>query len=258
MKAQSPGGGKGSDTDPPAAAPLEAVVMKPIGVVRTPWSEKSAAPRQAVASPGTKGRVELLPGMGFEDALDGIEAWSHLWIVFLFHLNTGWKPKVQPPRSESKRGLFATRSPHRPNPIGMSVVKLEAVSGLTLHVCEVDMVDGTPVLDINPSPSYEVRFTPRAEAELDFLGRSHSVELAPLFETALALGPEPHAYRRIRPQPDGTSLIAVKEWRARFRAQGRCIEVLSIHSGYGARDLEGDDPALAVHRAFVARFDPQG
>jgi len=280
MKPQPPAGGKPNlRMGAIAQGSMPPIVMTPIGVVRTPFAEKAQAPRQAVASAGARGHIELVAGAGFEDALDGIEAWSHLWIVFAFHLNTGWKPKVQPPRSDVKRGLFATRSPHRPNPIGLSVVRLEAVRALTLHVCELDMVDGTPVLDIkpyvpyadaipaassgwlegdarpaDPTPMYEVTYARRATEELLYLAQAHALALAPLLESALSLGPEPHAYRRIRPQSDGSSILAIKEWRARFRAEGRRIEVLSIHSGYGARDLDGDDPALDVHRAFVERF----
>ncbi len=278
MKAQRPGGEK-PQTRKTGPEPLDPIAMHPIGVVRSPFADKAAAPRQAVASQGARGTVELLPDMRFEDALEGIEAWSHLWIVFAFHLNEGWKPKVQPPRSETKRGVFSTRSPHRPNPIGMSVVKLERVEGLTLHVSEIDMVDGTPVLDVkpyvpyadaiatassgwleverrpsDPTPRYEVVYAPGARTELDFLRVGYDIDLATPIETALALGPEPHAYRRIRPQPDGSSILAMKAWRARFVSEEKRIEVLSIRSGHADRDLASSDPTLDAHRAFVARF----
>ena len=76
-------------------------------------------------------------------------------MLFWFDRNEGWRPKVLPPRSRSgRKGVFATRSPHRPNPLGLSAVRLERVDGLTLHVSDVDMLDGTPVLDIKPYVAY--------------------------------------------------------------------------------------------------------
>src|SRR5262244_267842 len=120
------------------------LTLVPIGVARTPFTERVAAPRQPYAAPSVPGTIELLPDRHFEDALSDLEGWDYLWVIFWFHLNRGWRPKVLPPRSEKKRrGVFATRSPHRPNPIGLSVVKLERIEGLRLHVRNVDMVDGT-------------------------------------------------------------------------------------------------------------------
>jgi len=76
-------------------------------------------------------------------------------VIFWFHLNSGWRPKVLPPRSTTgRKGVFATRSPHRPNPLGMSVVRLERVEGLVLHIRDSDMLDGTPVLDLKPYVAY--------------------------------------------------------------------------------------------------------
>src|SRR5215510_10989946 len=117
------------------------LTLQPIGVVHSPFVERRQAPRQSAAAQDVRGTIELLPGHGFEHALADIERWSHLWVIFWFHLNEGWKPKVLPPRSQRRRGLFATRSPHRPNPLGLSVVKLERVLGLTLEVSALDILD---------------------------------------------------------------------------------------------------------------------
>src|SRR6202041_972769 len=86
----------------------------------------------------------------FEPALSDVEGWEYLWVVYWFHLNSDWHPKVLPPRSKVKRGVFATRSPHRPCPIGLSAVRLVRVEGLSVHVEGVDMLDGSPVLDLKP------------------------------------------------------------------------------------------------------------
>jgi tRNA-Thr(GGU) m(6)t(6)A37 methyltransferase TsaA len=137
----------------------ERLTLSPIGIIRTPFSDRVSAPRQGPASGGAAGTIELFPGHDFEHALSDLEGWEYIWVIFWFHLNPGWRPKVLPPRSDGKRrGVFSTRSPHRPNPIGMSVVKLEEVRGLSVHVRDVDMIDGTPVLDIKPYVPYADAF----------------------------------------------------------------------------------------------------
>jgi len=249
------------------------VTLTPIGVVRSPFVDKSSAPRQSVAARDVRGQIELYPTTGFEDALSDLAGWDHVWVVFLFHLVHGWRPKVVPPRSDGvKKGVFATRSPHRPNPIGLSAVRLERVEGLVLHIRGVDMLDGSPVLDIkpyvayadsipdagegwlagaDPKPSWGVRFEGTAGEELAFLEAS-GVALREPVTQLLSLGPEPHAYRRIRVDVRG-AVLAWKEWRIRFVAEGRAIVVVAIRSGYRPRQL-AEGPALALHRDFAARF----
>ncbi len=261
-----------------AVGPVEArrtLVCEPIGVVHSPFSERARAPRQPAAAQHVHGRIELLPGHGFEHALEDVSAWQYLWVLFWFHKNEGWRPKVLPPRSARRRGLFATRSPYRPNPIGLSVVKLESVEGLSLHVSGVDMLDDTPVLDLkpyvaytdalseaaggwlegalDPSPRFEVEFTPRARAALDFLAQSFGIELEAPIREVLALGPQQHAYRRIRREGDAF-VLAVKDFRARFTLDGTRISVTDLRSGYRPRELAtSTDPALDAHRALVER-----
>ena len=132
------------------------LVCRPIGFVRSPYAEKADAPRQGVLNTDLAATIEL--GTEFQDALDDLSGFERIWVLFWFDRAAGWKPKVQPPRSEEKRGLFATRSPHRPNPIGMTAVRLTGVAGLVLHIRDHDLVDGTPVLDLKP---YIVEFAPR-------------------------------------------------------------------------------------------------
>src|SRR5882757_10055516 len=131
------------------------LTLDPIGFLRSPLATKVQAARQPQAAGGTPARIELLPGRNFEHALEDLAHWELIWVIFWFHLNPGWRPKVLPPRSTTgRKGVFATRSPHRPNPIGMSVVRLERVDGLILHIRDADMLDGTPVLDIKPYVAY--------------------------------------------------------------------------------------------------------
>jgi tRNA (adenine37-N6)-methyltransferase len=93
------------------------------------------------------------------EALDDLEGIERIWVIAHLHLNTGWNAKVLPPRGpRQKRGLFATRSPHRPNSIGLSAVRLVGVDGFTLHVEEIDLIDGTPILDVKPYVPYADAF----------------------------------------------------------------------------------------------------
>src|ERR1700759_3733925 len=117
------------------------LTLVPIGVVHSPLHDKQSAPRQPAAARGIEGRIELNASAELEDGLQDLERWSHIWVLFWFHLNDSWNPKVLPPRSTLKRGVFATRSPYRPNPIGMSVLRLLKVEGRVLHVADLDLLD---------------------------------------------------------------------------------------------------------------------
>lgn len=268
---------------------LTTLAVEPIGFVRTAYTAKVQAARQPRAAEDATGRIELLPNRNFEHALEDVEGWDYLWVVFWFHLNRGWRPKVLPPRSTSgRKGVFATRSPHRPNPIGLSAVRLERVEGLTLHVRGIDILDGTPVLDIKPyvpytdahpaarsgwleaegrraageSPAdpvarYEVSFDPLAAEQAAWIERRSGLSLRERITATLALGPQPHPYRRIRRDGAGFRL-ALLEWRARFVLQGREVRVLAIETGYRRGQIESagaqaTEP-LALHRAFAREF----
>jgi tRNA (adenine37-N6)-methyltransferase len=246
---------------------------RPIGIVRSPFGERAEVPRQPAVARAAKGTIELFPGHNFEHALDDLQSWAFIWVLFWFHLNESWRPKVQPPRSDRKRGVFATRSPHRPNPLGMSVLRLERVSGLVLDVSGVDMIDGTPVLDIKPYVEYtdvvseghgwlgdtdpvepfEVRFETVANEAIEYLKERWGIELAAPITRVLELGPAPHPYRRIKARGDGF-VLAVKEWRAHFAVSERTVSVTRIESGYRDSALADETRRdLDVHRAFVAR-----
>lgn len=130
---------------------MEEFVMKPIGHVHSPYQETSRIPK----GPGTKhtaeGTLELRPE--FEEGLKDIEGFSHLFLIWVFHRSEGYSLTGMPPSETEPRGVFATRSPRRPNPIGLSVVELTGRDGRILHLRGVDMLDGTPVLDIKPYTS---------------------------------------------------------------------------------------------------------
>lgn len=241
------------------------LIARPIGFVRSPFTEKVEAPRQGILAEGVTGSIELLPE--YRDALDDLGGFERVWILFWFHRAEGWKSKVQPPRSEAKRGLFATRSPHRPNPIGMTAARLDRVDGLTIHIREHDLVDGTPVLDLKPyipyadafpdagsgwlgSPKdargWQVDVEPAAEEQLAWVQTETGLDLRARVLAALALGPQPHAYRRIK-----GDVLAVKEWRITFRTETSEQRLVVTNVATGFREKDRPD----IHRAFVERFD---
>jgi tRNA-Thr(GGU) m(6)t(6)A37 methyltransferase TsaA len=263
---------------------MQELSIKPIGIIRTPFKEKVEAPRQPAAAIGAKGTIELFPNQRYDLALCDLEGWERIWVLFWFHLVENWRPKVLPPRSVKRRGVFSTRSPHRPNPIGLSVLRLVSVKGLTIEVLDVDIVDQSPILDIKPyvpyadafpeskvgwlSPLAEstsegagsldpeqgfvVSFSQEATAQLEWLQKEHQLELRFPIERALQLGPQPHPYRRIKPDGDAL-LLAYKEWRARFTVSGRSIEVIQIKSGYREEQL-WTDSSLTIHQGFTRLF----
>ena len=129
-----------------------------IGVIRSPYKEKFAVPRQPGLVKSANGELHLIAPYNQADAVRGLEAFSHLWILFVFHqtMEGGWRPTVRPPRlgGNARMGVFATRSTFRPNPIGMSLVELKEVvchkDSVILKLGSLDLVDGTPVVDIKP------------------------------------------------------------------------------------------------------------
>lgn len=133
-----------------------------IGIAHSPFKEKFGTPRQPGLIAEAEFTIELLPPYDKREALDGIEQFSHLWISFIFHQNKdkSWTPKVRPPRLGGNKsiGVFASRSPYRPNPMGLSVVEFvkirEENNKLLIDIKGADLVDGTPVLDIKPYIPY--------------------------------------------------------------------------------------------------------
>ena len=223
--------------------------------------------------------VTLLTGQNFEQALEDLDGMDKIWLVYWFDRNPNWKPKVLVPRGpRQKRGVFATRSPYRPNPIGISLVDLVSVDGLTLYVRNVDLLDGTPILDIKPylpaveaypdanagwisdaekahhNPEYRVSYSELAAKQLIFL-EGYGVELKNRIERVLIHDPSPHPYKRIEPKGDGF-VQAIRGWRVEFRVDGSDVTAVAVRSGYDEQSFVSavelsDDSA---QRAFRAAF----
>ena len=162
--------------------------LKIVGILRSCFREKFGTPRQPRLVPGATAELTIAKEFLPEHSLAGLSGFSHVWLISYFHLNTNkkFRPKVHPPRLRGETiGLFASRSPHRPTPLGLSLARLVSVDGATLRLSGIDLVDGTPILDIKPYipdwdsvpdaasgwtsapfPTLKVAFSPRARRDM--------------------------------------------------------------------------------------------
>jgi tRNA-Thr(GGU) m(6)t(6)A37 methyltransferase TsaA len=256
-----------SEAKDPSIPP--ALTLRPIGYVRTTQQVKFQARHQPdetepAAAGGEIGNVlELLPESGLELALRDLAGFDRVWLIWWFHRNDTWNPLVRPPRGPSvKRGVFATRSPHRPNPLGMTPVRLLGVEGRRLFLGPCDLVDGTPVFDIKPYvPAYDSfpeaaagwiddvdaadalppRFTVRLGAlaleQAEWLRAGWGIDFTPRLHELLARDPSPHRTRRIRRQPGERFEIGCGAWRACFTVSGEQVAVDLLGPAYPRRFL---------------------
>ena len=160
--------------------------MKPIAHIRTDFQEKFGIPRQSGLVPGLVGRIVFLPAYRNPDALRGLDGYSHIWLLWEFSeaKRETWSPTVRPPRLGGNRrmGVFATRSPFRPYPIGLSCVRLLGIEGTDLVVEGADLLDGTPIYDIKPYLPYT---DAHPEATAGFAGEVYEDRLTVEFPAAL-------------------------------------------------------------------------
>jgi len=132
------------------------IKYKPIGIIHSPFKEPKGTPIQPSGAKGINGTVEIFPD--YAEGLKDLEGFSHIILIYHFHLSKKSSLKVKPYLDDEVHGVFAMRGPSRPNPIGISTVHLLRVEGTTLHIQDVDIVDGTPLLDIKPYvPEFDIR-----------------------------------------------------------------------------------------------------
>ncbi len=251
------------------------ITLKPIGY----FNSKQIEPYQAARQPdemSEPGEIILNPGFNFEQALQNLNECSHLWIIYYFHYNENWKPLVQTPRSKEKIGVFATRAPYRPNPIGMTAVKLVSIDGLKIEVGPNDILDGTPILDIKPyhpesdliadssivwldqvkQEKFEIRISPFAEEQFDFLALNQQSELKPFIIRQLEYDPINSDKKRVKKIKELYEL-SYRTWRIDFVILDQWISILSVRSGYSAVDLNDPDDKYQdkeLHRKFIHQF----
>ena len=139
---------------------MQTVSYKPIGVIHSPFRDVKGMPIQPAGAEGVAGTVEIEPE--FAAGLKDIEGFSHIILIYHFHLSEGYSLEVKPFLDDQFHGVFATRAPRRPNALGISVVRLVRLEGRIIHVADMDIVDGTPLLDLKPYvPEFDTRKTTR-------------------------------------------------------------------------------------------------
>lgn len=257
------------------------LAFEPIGHVRSPYTDKFGIPRQPGLVTAAEGRIELLPNFAREEAFKGLDGFSHVWIIFVFHddcLGQGWHPTVRPPRLGGREsvGVFASRAPYRPNPIGISAVEhlgLSRTDGrLSLGIRGMDLLDGTPVLDIKPYVPYadahpqarggfatapsgawlEVDFTP---ASLDGIARADprgERRLKTLIEQVLAQDPRP-GYMDRYPERSEFGLV-LYDRNIRWRVRDTRVTVIAVEPVDSA--ASDQTPAARLRLPAVSDLPP--
>lgn len=255
-------------------AQLPKIELTPIGIFRSPQVHPYEAGRQP-DDHHSEGVIVLFAGQNFEQALTDLEGCERIWVIFLFHHNPHWNPMVLPPRgSDKKVGVFATRSPYRPNPVGMSCVKVKSLDKLKIHVEGADILDGSPILDIKPyiayadsfpgcepswlkdAPRFEVTFAPEALTALNWLESQGLNQLRPFLQHQLEYEPTNSRKKRVRPEGD-RHVIAYRTWRTSFEVSGSTVQVTRIYSGYSEMDLAESEDTYQdkdLHRMFRTLF----
>lgn len=214
--------------------------MHPIGHIDTPFKEKFGIPRQSLLVTEAWGKITFEKNDFFMEAFRGIENFSHLWLIFSFHeaVKEGHKALVRPPRFQGKEkwGVFASRSPHRPNHLGLSVVKFESIdfSGpkIVLTVSGVDLVKGTPILDIKPYVAYsdaimDAKSGPFAEIPQKLLvewlvDEPSDLKLKLLIEEVIALDPRPSFDR------EDEFGVSVAGFNVRFKMEDKVFKIIQL------------------------------
>lgn len=260
--------------------PPETLTMQPIGSFSCQEKYPYDVPRQGVLAGNNVGCVSLYPGHGYGEGLRELQRFSHIWLLFYFDRHQDWRPLVRPPcHCTHKVGVFASRSPYRPNGIGLSCVRLLRTEGENVWVIGHDLLHGTPILDIKPyipyadahpeavsgwlqdaTEVYQVVLSDRAEEQLCWLEQRGVSCLHGFILDKLRHEPLNPRRHRLQGETDGEGMrLCYRTWRARFC----CVETLrevtvnEIVSGYTTSQLAMADDSYAdkeIHRDFIQRW----
>lgn len=238
------------------------LAVRPIGIIHTRMLTKFEAPHQPDQTGQDLATIELNADCDFEQALHSLEGFDRIWLIWWFHKNDTWRPKIIPPRGdETKRGVFATRSPHRPNPIGISVVRLVNISGRQVTIGSCDLLDGTPILDIKPyvpscdafpdsrigwladveasyaaPPRFRVRMSKRATEQLEWL-KANQINFIERAVELLQRDPSENRARRIKECGDNLFRMGCAEWRIFYSLHENEVVIEFFRPGYVVRTL---------------------
>lgn len=258
--------------------------VTPIAYVRADKALKFDAPHQPVDGADEHTVIEFVKGHNYEHALESLSGFERVWLIWWFDRNTTWRPMVLPPRGKAiKRGVFATRSPHRPNPIGITAVRLLEVQRDRLIIGNSDLLDGTPILDIKPylstvdafpesslgwvaeveaergSINFTVEATNIAREQLDWLKTEWKIDIETRGAELLAHDPSPHRTRRIVRMSSDEFRLGCGAWRIFFTVASASRVVLTrVAPGYPESMLAGPlnprVPYQAAQLAFMRKW----
>ncbi len=255
-------------------------LFEPIGHVVSDKKYRYETPRQGVLAEEAVSVITLLPRHNFEQAVEELNGFERIWVIYQFHLNTNWKPKVTPPRHTRKKiGVFATRAPYRPNPIGMSCVKLLKVEGLKIYITESDILDGSPVLDIKPylpysdsfpdvktgwvksglENKYEIEFDDIASAKMKWLKQQAGINLRSFSRLQLEFNPTDDTRKRIAHEKK-KFVLSYRTWRIAYTVdvKSNSVRITDVYSGYTAAELLDKKTDVyadkELHRLFISTF----
>lgn len=257
--------------------------LSPIGVFHCPQKYTYEVPRQGSLNSLDHEGFILLSSELSKSCLIDLEGFSHIWILYHFHQNSEWHAMVSPPRQgQAKVGVFASRSPHRPNPIGLSLVRLNKIKFPKIYVSGYDLIDQTPVLDIKPylqysdsppstvqqgwvdalpsSRNFQLNYSEPAQKALHWLNLHKVLSFESFLQAQLSENPTDQKRKRIQKLGVGKWEISYRTWRVQYtidEPRGHLI-ILSVSSGYSPEELNGNqqDPYQdkETHRKFLEAF----
>lgn len=257
---------------------IQEMELTPIGYLSCPQKYRFEMPRQGAFAHNV-GRIVLNDDPRLADACHDLEGVERIWVLFLFHLNSGWRPFVRPPVSPGGRriGTFATRAPFRPNPIGLSCVELERVERNILHIRNFDLLDGTPVLDLKPyvpasdsfpdsrvgwleqaeEKAFRIVYSDAARNRIGWIRENGGPDLENFCSVQLTLDPFNRKRKRLERDSEGNWRIGCRTWQVVFHAEEKRIFVTSVLSHYSSGELAEVEDRYGdkkLHREFRRVF----
>lgn len=255
-------------------------IFAPIGIFHCQERYRFETPRQGVFA-DNHGVIELNDDPALVEACADLVGVERIWVIFVFHLNETWKSMVRPPISPDGRkiSVFATRSPHRPNPIGMSCVKLDRIEGRNIYISNYDLLDATPILDIKPyipqadsfpdskvpwldnakANAFDVMFSIVAKEKMDFILSCGGPDLENFSFVQLGVDPLNSDRKRLKEIGQGIWSIGCRTWQIEFSCRDKSLLVLDVHSNYSDDDLNSKSDIYhdkEIHRLFTAKYPP--
>ncbi len=253
---------------------MEGVIYQSIAMFNCPQSQPVDSPRQGSLAVESFGFLDLDQSLPSE-VLQDLKGFDRIWLVYDLHLNKKWKPMVRPPRgADKKRGVFATRSPYRPNSIGLSCVQIERIQGRKIYVSQHDLLDQTPILDIKPYiveadcfpeakqgwleglKKFKVIFNAQALEKCLWLEEKLTKPLRQIIEQQLSYEPYRTDIKRVK-KMENTYFFHYRTWRFSFFLDEELVRVANVESNYKLCELwQTEDPYgdKVLHQKFVKIF----